>query len=84
MFLPVSPEGTHPLTKRDYLAIAEALNARRFCLAPEDRPIVDLVAITLANVFKSENPGFDRYRFIDAVKYGVSVNNYPKKAQALK
>jgi hypothetical protein len=54
------------MTRKDYVLIAEALQAAAYALNPPERAGALLVAHEIANRLKQENPRFDRDRFMRA------------------
>jgi hypothetical protein len=57
------------MTKKHFEAIARIVDFRRSMDAPTDGAFFNLVS-DLADYFKSENPRFDRARFLEACGYG--------------
>jgi hypothetical protein len=64
------------MTKKDYVLLAGALNRAYKASMEGERPIegagVLLAALELAAALKAERPEFDRGRFLDAVRKGVT------------
>lgn len=64
------------MTKKDYIAIAKVVKEEYERYSPEDPERIcvleslETIAINLAGVFSSDNPRFDRARFLQAC--GVS------------
>lgn len=54
------------MTRKDYVLIAEALQAAAYALNPPERTGALLVAHEIAHRLKQDNPRFDRERFMRA------------------
>ena len=55
------------MTKKDYIKIAAALTEERLWgTTTVKNEVIDDVAISLADIFASDNPNFDRLRFLAA------------------
>lgn len=54
------------MTRKDYVLIAEALQAAAYALNPPERAGALLAAYEIANRLQQDNPRFDRDRFIRA------------------
>jgi hypothetical protein len=54
------------MTRKDYVLIAEALQAAAYALNPPERAGALLVAHEIANRLQQDNPRFDRDRFMRA------------------
>lgn len=62
---------TEAMTRKDYIAIAAILKARRTLHASASGKTVDAIAKDLCSMLKADNPNFDRDRFLTAC--GVTV-----------
>lgn len=54
------------MTRKDYVAIAEAIAAARARASIGGKKAIDAVAVELAKVFEADNPRFDAARFVKA------------------
>lgn len=54
------------MTRKDYVLIANALHAHKDIHAQKSRDCVHAIAMDLANVLTTDNPNFDRERFLAA------------------
>jgi hypothetical protein len=54
------------MTRKDYVLIAEALQAAAYALNPPERAGALLAANEIAHRLKQDNPRFDRERFMRA------------------
>lgn len=54
------------MTKKDYIAIADAIKRARTGADKEERFAIDIVADNIADVFQKDNPRFNRQRFLEA------------------
>lgn len=58
------------MTKKDYIAIAGAIKDARYECERGQQESITRVAERIADVLKSDNPRFDRERFMAATRIG--------------
>jgi hypothetical protein len=62
------------MTRKDYELIAAAMRqADRYCETDNQRRGVQRACLTLADVLETDNPRFDRARFLDACREKVAA-----------
>ena len=56
----------HTMTRKDYVLLAEALQAAAYALNPPERTGALLAANEISHRLKQDNPRFERKRFLEA------------------
>lgn len=56
------------MTKKDYIVIAAAIRETRTVSDEQEHYVLDRVAARIADKLQSDNPRFDRKRFLEATR----------------